>query len=373
MKCISYIVALSTLTACGNNTLFIPTKASLDPASSISANVRESGDLMRALGFENIDLLSDPALTAVTSEFGFTIIHLKKLPFKSDLAVANVVPWSSWWFPQREKTLFDDSQSNGMATLNKYDLVRKSRDPRLGSAAAFERQSYKPNSLAWEGLCDAWSIASIVMPEPKHSVTISINGWQKAVTFDVVDLKALMLKTYEAVDDSGFKYYGQKFTGDSNGWVFPDIFPDQFHRFLEIQLFQKKQAFIMDHDPSAEVWNVPVFKANYTIDSIPGEPNSVFVRTWVFSAEQVTADKKSSVGTREAIREYNYVLTGIRNSSGDLLVKSGYWTKGPTGVDSRRDHPDYLTTIPDPQRLIRKSWNPEIDIKLVDEILSQSF
>ena len=129
----------------------------------------------------------------------------------------------------------------------------------------------------------------------------------------------------------------------------------------------------MDHDPSAEVWNVPVFKANYTIDSIPGEPNSVFVRTWVFSAEQVTADKKSSVGTREAIREYNYVLTGIRNSSGDLLVKSGYWTKGPTGVDSRRDHPDYLTTIPDPQRLIRKSWNPEIDIKLVDEILSQSF
>jgi len=373
MRLFLILFAFCTLVACENSSLFTPDKPALNDSKSEADNVKESGDIMRTLGFENSDLLNDPALTAVTTEFGVSTIHLNKLPFKSELAVASIVPWSSWWFPQKEKSLFEDNGSGNMATLNKYDLVRKSRDPKLGSAADFERQSYKPNALAWEGLCDAWSIASISVPEPKHAVTMTIRGWNKSVTFEVVDLKALLLKTYEAVDDTAFKYYGQKFTGDINGWVFPDIFPDQFHRFLEVQLFERKQAFIMDHDPGIEVWNVPVFKANYTIAAIPGEPNSVFVRAWLFSAEQVASDNRSFVGTRVASREYNYVLTGTKNSSGDLVVKAGYWIKGPTGIDSRRDHPDYITTIPDSKKLVRRSWNPEIDIKLVDEILSHSY
>lgn len=345
----------------------------VDPAKSPEQNAREAGDVMRAMGNDNTPLLKDASLTAVTTEFGATTIRMDHLPFKSELAVANVVPWSSWWFPQKEKTLFDDSEAGGMSALTKYDLVRQSRKPGAASAAEYERRNFKPNSLNWEGLCDAWSIASISKPEPKHAVMIRLANTHKVITFDIVDLKALMLKTYEAVDDNNFKYYGQKFTGDVGGWVFPDIFPDQFHRFLEIQLFARKQAFVMDHDPGVEVWNVPVYKANYTMEAIANQPNAVLVKTWVFSAEQVAADEKSFVGTKEASRQYNYVLTGVRDASNNLVVKAGYWVKSPDGIDSRRDHPDYITTLIDPEKTVRKSWNPELDIALIDEILAQSF
>ena len=194
------------------------------------------------------------------------------------------------------------------------------------------------------------------------------------MTFGVADLKALLLKSYEAVDDSALKYYGQKFTGDYRGWIFPDIFPDQFHRFLEVQLFGKKKSFIMDHDPGVEVWNVPVYKANFVMSSVPNEPNSIFVRTWLYSAESTQADQKDFVGTIEIVREYDYILQGTRNAAGDLVVTSGYWVQSPDGgVDSRKDHPDYLTLIPDSSKLVQKSWNPEIDVDLVNEILSTSY
>ena len=129
----------------------------------------------------------------------------------------------------------------------------------------------------------------------------------------------------------------------------------------------------MDHDPGVEVWNVPVYKANYTMSSIPNQPDSVFVRAWLFSAESVHPNEKEFVGTKLAIREYDYVLTGSRSDNGDLTITSGYWVVGPTGVDSRADHPDYFTRIPNLKKLVRKSWNPEIDVQLIDEILAKSY
>jgi hypothetical protein len=371
MRIILGTLLLSLAIACSQNSGSESSK--IDSAKSPDENAREAGDIMRASGKDNSPLLQDPSLTAVTKELGVTVISMASLPFKSELAVASVVPWSSWWFPQKEKNLFDDSEAGGMSTLTKYDLVRRSRKPSAGSAADYERQNFKPNALNWEGLCDAWSIASLSKPEPKHAVMIRLAASHKLITFDIVDLKALMLKTYEAVDDNNFKYYGQKFTGNSNGWVFPDIFPDQFHRFLEVQLFARRQAFVMDHDPGVEVWNVPVYKANYTMEAIPNQPNAVLVKAWVFSAEQVPQDEKSFVGTKEASRQYNYILTGVRDANNNLIVKAGYWVKSPDGIDSRSDHPDYITTINDPAKTVRKSWNPEIDIDLIDEILAQSY
>ena len=368
-----YVLLSISLAACSNNPTNAYETPTIDSQKSPEENARDSGDVMRSLGDKTTGLLKDPSLTAVSAEFGLSLIHMKQLPFHSELAIAKTVPWSSWWFPKKEKTLFDDTTAGGMSALKKYDLFRSARVPGSGSAADYERKSFKPNSLSWEGLCDAWSIASITSPEPKHPVIVKFADPQKSITFDIVDLKALLLKTYEAVDDTTLKYYGQKFTGDEDGWVFPDMFPDQFHRFLEVQLFERKLPFIMDHDPGPEVWNVPVYKANYSIEAVPGSPNSVLVKSWVFSAEQVSADDKSFVGTREASREYNYILTGVKTSSGDLRVNAGYWIKTPHGVDSRRDHPDYITTIPNPSKIVRKSWNPEIDIKLVDEILSYSY
>ena len=103
------------------------------------------------------------------------------------------------------------------------------------------------------------------------------------------------------------------------------MFPEQFHRFLEVQLFEKKQPFVMDHDAGIQIWNVPVYKANFSMDGVPGNPDAVFVRTWLYSAETSATDARDFVGTKEAVREYNYLLKGKRNDVGQLVVDSGYW------------------------------------------------
>lgn len=370
------IVAFFLFSGCGSNNNSDNDGNTLARACPDSKNfvneVQNYGDFLRSECDSVAAALNDPILTAVTREFGSTSIALDRLPYKSDVGQATRKPWSSWWYPKREDTLFRGGDSS---PLGKYDIVRKKMyskqdKPSPNSAADWEQRGYNPAVVAWEGLCDAWALASITTPEPSRGVKVSFT--MTSVVFDVEDLKAILLKTFEAVDDTSLKYYGQKFTGSNTSWIYPDIFPEQFHRFVEKQIFEKGEPFIMDHDASHEVWNVPVYKANYTMTALPDDPNAVLVKMWIFTAEPTLANDKNFVGTREAIREYNYVLQG-RREGGNLIVTSGYWVRSSNGVDSRRDHPDYLIRIVDPQKLIRKSWNPEIDVEVVDKILEKSF
>lgn len=367
------------LVSCGSK---VPTRVAHAPANSSNygldflINLRDFADIMRITDSSIDKFLDDPSLTSVTREFGPVVIPLKQLPFRSGLGASEIKPWSSWWYPKKDDVLFKDPSNKILSLFSKYDFYRKKRSEAAherapGSASEWERSHYNPKSLPWEGLCDAWSIASISKPEPKRPVTVTAKG--KSVTFSVGELKALLLKTYEAVDDQGLKYYGQKFTGDFNGWIYPDIFPEQFHRFLEVQIFKNRQSFIMDHDPGVEVWNNPVFKANYVIEKVPDNANAVLVKAWLYTAEPTQSAEKDLVGTREAMREYTYILTGTQNANGDLVVNAGYWIKGASGNDSRKDHPDYFIQIAHPENLVRKSWNPEIDVTVVDEILKQSY
>lgn len=306
----------------------------------------------------------NPAYSAVTNEFGPTLINLRDLPINSTLAAADSEAWSSWWFPKFEDTLFKPSNSD-YSPLEKYDQVR-GRGPQ---AAAWEEQNeYNPTAARWEGLCDAWSLAAITYPEPKRAVRI------RNVNFTPGDIKALVLKTFESIDESALKIYGMRFEGNRKSYIHPDIFPDQFHRFIEVQLFRNKKGFIMDHDPGVPVWTVPVYKANYKMEQDRSDPNQVNVRMWLFNAAQLTTadDWRSFVGSRVEVREYDYILRGERNAQGQLVVKSGMWVKGPM-VDSRDDHPDYLVTVPNTGALRRDSRNPSIDAGAVDAIAKDSF
>jgi len=374
---IPFLISCEFVSNHDHNKTFVPTRPELQP-NNPKINAQKYGDIYREQDQDFINAINDPSLTAVTREFGLSKISIKEFPYSSEFAIADVKPWSSWWYPKREKNLFDNSKVRSskdyknFSTLSKFDLIKKNKNKNAPSAAAYEKTLYNPNALSWEGLCDAWSIASILFPEPKRSVTINLNN-NYDIIFEVKDLKALLLKTFESVDDQYFKYYGQKFSGQENAWIYPDIFPEQFHRFLEVQLFEKHKAFIIDTDQGVEMWNAPVFKANYTMTRIPDEPNSIFVRTWIYLADSIKTDDHNFVGTKEVVREYDYVLKGDRDSNGDLIVNLGYWVKGPNNNDSRRDHPDFIILPPDIQLLKRKSWNPEIDIETVDEILSTSY
>lgn len=350
---------------------FIPEKS---PAKD---KAKESADALRR-DPEVSPFLNDPALTEVTKEYGQSVIKVRDFPFRSAVATSAVKPWSAWWYPKREDFMFNDRADNTLAPLTKYDLLRTQifNDGNTGdgtppkSAAEFEREIFDTEALAWEGLCDAWALASLTEREPKKPVTYFING--EEVTFTVADLKGLLLKTYEAIDGASLKYFGQRFTGDERAWIYPDIFPDQFHRFVEVQLFEREKPFIMDHDAGPQVWNVPVYKANFLMENVPNEPNSISVKLWLYYASSTRAHEKNFVGTKEVVRQYQYVLTGTRNVSGDLVIDGGHWIKGDGG-DSRKDHPDYVIQLPNSGVLPRKSLNPELDLKLIDEILAKSY
>lgn len=322
------------------------------------------------------DSFSDPQLYSVSSKYGNSVIPMNKLPIRSVVVEAEHRPWSSWWYPKKEKTIFQNSNPNQLSPLEKYDRYLRYKGYSIGrnqkSAVDYEENQFNPFVKTWEGLCDAWAIASISENEPQHSriFQLSRSPNSKILEFTPGDLKALLLKIYESVDDRELEIYGQKFTGTYDGWIYPDIFPDQFHRFIEVELFKNKRAFMMDHDASEQIWNVPVFKANYIIEAVDSDPNAVFVRMWLVSAESWSKEDLEKLGTKEAIREYNYKLYGTRDRNGNLHVEGGEWVKGPSGIDSRVDHPDYLVKIPEKSQITRRSSNPYIDPIIVDDILN---
>jgi hypothetical protein len=333
--------------------------------------IAEFADMIIANSVYRPPELDDPALYPATREFGPTVIPLASLPFESELASASRKPWSSYWFPRADRSIFDDGR--GSSALEKYDLVRSTLKSAESRAAEIESSRHAPNAPRWEGLCDAWAIASLLFPEPARDRVLRLDGGlhnfsNKRVTFTVGEQKALLLKTLEAVPEEALRIYGQKFTGDFGGWIYPDLFPQELHRFVEKQLFERREPFVMDHDPGVEVWSEPVFKGNYTMRLVPGRTDKVFVRLWLYSAAPLRSEDRDVPGTREVVREYNYYLYGKPDGAGNLVVTSGVWVKGDL-VDSRRDHPDYVFTIPDPSLVKRESYNKEVEAEIVDQIL----
>jgi hypothetical protein len=268
---------------------------------------------------------------------------------------SSIKPWSSWWYPIWENTFFAPSPKGDAAPLQKYDRYCRKVLNRNTSAADIERtQIYDPRAAGWSGLCHAWALASIMEPEPKQEVSRS------GIRFTVGDQKGLLLKTYDNV--TGLKRFGERNNARWND-DYSDIDPNQFHRFLQAELFENKLPFLMDHDAGYEVWHAPVWKAITRIEQSKDEPDVVHVQTWLASASPHVEDRDFT-GTLEVIRSYTYDLTGEWETPQRLLVRSGQWTHR-----SRWDHPDFL--IPKPTFVKRQSRNTEIDVAAVDFILKK--
>ena len=282
-------------------------------------------------------------------------------PYSSGLVVAEgeftaqatMTPWSSWWYPMWDDFLY--AERNGIPSpLEKYDNYAHLYFNRTTTAAAVERNvAERSHADSWAGLCYAWALASIMEPEPQTARTFG------SLSFEVGDLKALLLKTYEAVKDV-------RVVGDRNddAWddVYADVSPNYFHEVLTVELFQNKRPFIIDRDAGYEVWNMPIYKAATKITRDPTASNTVHVRTVIFVA---TTDVKNYdfVGTEATTREYTYDLQG-RWRGNQFVVQGGAWTG-----TSRADHPDFLILRPD--KVDRATVNPEIDIAIVDAILGK--
>jgi hypothetical protein len=297
----------------------------------------------------------------VVREFGPTVIDVTTLPYSSPVLDSGKRPWSSWWF---QKIRHDFTGDPGSSILAKFDRAYRIEATENSTYAA-EKKLERRQFSAWEGLCDAWALSSLFYPEPRRAVTVG------GVNFTVGDLKGLILKSYEAVPDSDLTTYGEKFLGNADSWMFPDLFPEQFHRFIEIVLGRNKQVFVMDRDPGAEVWNVPVYKSNYRIEKHPNDPRKVIVKMWLFAAGARSFERRDEVGRDEIVYEYVYELNGELSADQKLLtVNSGSWSQSGF-TDSRVNHPDYLL-LPKSNTLNRASYNPNLDSARVDRIVKGS-
>lgn len=297
----------------------------------------------------------------VTRQFGPNVIDMTALPYNSPMLDSGRRAWSSWWF-QKSRREFTEGGQN--AILAKYDRVF-GLNGKPGSAWAEERSMEKPNYATWEGLCDAWAMASLFYPEPKRPVTV---GREK---FSINDLKGLVIKSFEAVPDTDLALYGEKFLGSADAWIFPDVFPDQFHRFVEIILGQHHKGFVMDRDPGVEVWSVPIYKANYRVEKNPAVANGVIVKMWLFGAGTYSFDRRDSSGTDEIVYQYAYELSGdLSSDQKQLTVTGGKWIRSGF-VDSRSNHPDFLL-LPKSDHLTRTSYNRNVDPAKIDRIVKGS-
>lgn len=269
-------------------------------------------------------------------------------------AQASTTPWSSWWFPMWDDFLY--AEKNGIPSpLEKYDTYAHLYFNRTTTAAAHERTvAQSSSSEPWAGLCYAWALASILEPEPNTPLSYG------SLRFEVGDLKALLLKTYEAAKD--VRIVGDR---NDNQWddLYADVAPQYFHQVLQVELFQKKRPFIIDRDAGHEVWNMPVYKATTQITRDQSSRDVVHVRTVIFVATP-DVEEYDFVGTDATTREYTYDLQGKWRGN-QFTVQGGSWTG-----NSRADHPDFLILRPD--TLERASLNPQIDIEIVDAIRGQS-
>jgi hypothetical protein len=173
----------------------------------------------------------------------------------------------------------------------------------------------------------------------------------------------LLLKTYQNV--KGIPSYGQRFNGTYDAYNHPDLYPDQFHRFIQSEVIGKQRAFVLDYDPGVAVWNVPAFKILSRVIKEPTNINQVNVTTWVTYAD-MKVDDTDFVGTMETTLIYKYKLYGTPRADGTFAVSWGEWVE-----ESRWDHPDFVLAI-DPARIQRSVVNPEISSQTVDEILNGS-
>ncbi|HET9240713.1 MAG TPA: hypothetical protein VFO10_25845 [Oligoflexus sp.] len=237
-------------------------------------------------------------------------------------------PWAGYWYPRYDAVLYSGDQS----VFAKVDrmMSRIGRESKAQELEALQNGGY-PES--WEGLCNAWSNASILEPEPKTA--IEVLGERLSIS----DQKALFTKLYE-----GFPVtmYGIRYDGDfvTDG-TYQDIRPEAFHQIALTLLGSWQKPFIIDDTAGSEVWQQPVFKVDWAMqeDEEQKDAYRVSMRLWKIKMRSQVAE---DLTTRNdwAFDQYQYRLfvnPEIKAREGRLVVIAGEWLG-----NSRKNHPDYV-------------------------------
>jgi hypothetical protein len=259
-------------------------------------------------------------------------------------AQASGTPWAAYWYPKRRKEMFEADNS----PLRKLDRWLTSQNQQSFSAT-WESNHYDPNAAEWEGLCDAWAIASVSTLEPGQGLR------SNEIDFSVSDLKALAIKYYEG---SKPKVYGRRYQGvAATDGLIQDLRPEAFHRLMEEYLGKRQQPVIIDEDPSAEVWSKPIFRMAFSISKDPKVPQALLVKAFPWMTRQRTEvnDAPTTIAKDLSAPAYEYRLyyDATTAADGRWKIIAGEWLNS-----SLNFHPD-MVFLPQ-TRDNQEQPNPEI-------------
>jgi hypothetical protein len=237
-------------------------------------------------------------------------------------------PWASYWYPRYDPVLYTGDQS----VFAKVDRMM-ARIGRESQAQSVEASQASGHPESWEGLCNAWSNAAILEPEP----TMPLEALGE--TLSISDQKALFTKLYEAYPVT---MYGVRYNGDylTDG-TYQDIRPEALHRLALTVLGSMKKPFIIDDTAGTEVWQQPVFRVDWAIHQDPtfDDAYQVSMKLWKIKMRSRVSDQPT---TRDdyAFDQLQYRLfvnPDVKDQEGRLVVIAGEWLG-----NSRKNHPDYV-------------------------------
>jgi Skp family chaperone for outer membrane proteins len=243
-------------------------------------------------------------------------------------AQVNGMPWAAYWYPKRSRFMYEA----GDAPLRKLDswLANQGIDSRI---VGWEEDNFDGAAAEWEGLCDAWAMASVMTLEPKKDVIID------GINFTPSDLKALTIKYFEGYKP---KVYGRRYQGlAATDGLIQDLRPEAFHRLVEEYIGKRKQPIIIDEDPGPEIWSKPVFRVAINIMKDPKKPQALLVKAypWMTRQRAVVDNSPSSLAVDLVAPTYEYRLYYDADTAADgrLKIIAGEWLSA-----SLNFHPDMV-------------------------------
>lgn len=276
----------------------------------------------------------------VFSDFG--PLYIKELRRKDDQSklqakniVAHTKPWSGFWYPFENHSLFKEDNSP-FAKLDQL-YAKLGLESYIKETEADFHKGFKPD--AWEGLCDAWSAAAVLNKEPKQAKVI------EGIEFSIADQKALLTFSHLKVNKV---VYGVQYQGNAEtDGTYQDIMPEAFHKLVGTVLGKEGRALIIDDVAGVQVWNKPLYAYRWTVEQDKEYDNIYNVKGYarLINQRRIESDRLTS-NNDYLVRTYEYRLyvdTQDQNEDGYRVI-AGQWIN-----DSWKDHPDTVTYLPLPK------------------------
>jgi hypothetical protein len=220
-------------------------------------------------------------------------------------------PWSGWYFPLKDGGLAyryadphfpKDAQWNviekyilntmgqgpvdSLSPAEKYDLLLGDPQFTLTRKMIQIASNHAVGGVVegWLGYCTGWANAAMMLPRPRHSVTVLARDGKTRIEFRPSDIKALGALLW-ANGSYPTRLVGtvcqespvrrDPLNDRALNPACQDTNPATWHLSVINQLGVQQRSFLIDSDPGFQIWNQPVSAYSYTyFNPATGKPAS---------------------------------------------------------------------------------------------------